>query len=92
MFLSSFISLCMGDSFCLVLHTRLCHNPHVLYFCVERHTTPCLSMKYFSSALLSTSATFLLYLRYKLAKVHSFITSLIYLEPRLRHNKPLHHA
>jgi hypothetical protein len=35
------------------------------------------------STLLSTSATSLLYLRYKLAKAHSFITSLIYLEPGL---------
>ncbi len=34
----------------------------------------------------------LLYLKYKLAKVHNFMTSLIHLEPGLYHNNPLHHA
>jgi hypothetical protein len=50
-------------------------------------------MNHFSSALLSISATSLLYVRYQLlAKVHSFITSLVHLELGLCHNKPLHHA
>ena len=83
--------LCRVDSFNLVLQARLCHS-HELHFCVERHR-PNHTSPWICSALLSTTATSLLYLRYKMnAKVHSFITSLIHLEPGLCHNKPLHHA
>ena len=79
------------DLFYLVLQARLCHS-HELHFCVERHRPNHIS-PWISSALLSTTATSSLYLRYKIiAKVHSFITSLIHLEPGLCHNKPLHHA
>ena len=90
MFLSGLV-LWFVDSFNLVLQARLCHS-HELHFCVERHR-PNHTSPWISSALLSTTATSLLYLRYKIiAKVHSFITSLIHLEPGLCHNKPLHHA
>jgi hypothetical protein len=70
------------DSFYLVLQARLCHS-HELHFCVERHR-PNHTSPWICSALLSTTATSLLYLRYKIAKVYSFITSLIHLEPWTR--------
>ena len=60
------------DSFNLVLQARLCHS-HELHVCVERHR-PNHTSPWICSALLSTTATSLLYLRYKMnAKVHSFI-------------------
>ena len=88
---------------CLV---PLCSWIYSVLFCMQGFATPmsysivlrdtdrtCLSKNHFRSALLSTSAISLLYLRYKLAKVHIIITSLIYhLETGLCHNKPLHHA
>ena len=59
--------------------------------CWETQTEPCISMNHFGSALLLTRECYsLLNLRYyKLDKVHSFITSLIHLEPGLCQTKPL---
>ncbi len=90
-FLSGLVPLCSWIHFAFFLHKAL-PFPQTTFLCWESQPKPCLSMNHFSSKLLSPSATSLLYLRYKLDKVQSFITSLIYLEPGLRHNMPLHHA
>jgi hypothetical protein len=74
--------------FCLVLHTRLCYFLFVL-----RDTDRILLLhESFQQSIGVNQCYSLLYLRYKLAKVQSFITSLIHLESGLCHNKPLHHA
>ncbi len=68
--------LCARGSILSCLHAMLCPSHKLHFWCWETQTKQFLSMNHFRSILLSTSAISLLYLRYKLVKVHWYGASL----------------
>ena len=85
--------LCARGSLLSCFACKFAHPMSYIFLCWETRTKQFLSMNHFRSILLSTSAISLLYLRYKLVRVHCFITSsLIHLYPGLCLIKPLNCA